>query len=185
MWKQAIEDNPDPTKFIPVPIVGFNELKYRIQCQEKETETHALYLAKVQRDLTELKQKHADSAATILGHKRKLADLSHRILNVCLHAIAMFCFETKNFTYCSFLHISYSQIIVKQEITRKIGVALTPEEEELRSKLENMQARVSAPTQYKGRLSELLSQMRMQRNQWNLTNTNDYALDPGRLLFFF
>lgn len=83
MWKQAIEDNPDPTKFIPVPIVGFNELKYRILCQEKETETHALYLAKVQRDLTELKQKHADSAATILGHKRKLADLSHRILNVC------------------------------------------------------------------------------------------------------
>lgn len=49
----------------------------------------------------------------------------------------------------------------------------------LRSKLENMQALVSAPTQYKGRLSELLSQMRMQRNQWNLANTVDYALDPG------
>lgn len=71
------------------------------------------------------------------------------------------------------------QIIVKQEITRKVGVALSPEEEELRSKLENMQALVQAPTQYKGRLSELLSQMRMQRNQWNLTNTVDYALDPG------
>lgn len=151
MWKQAITDNPDPTKFIPVPIVGFNELKWRIDCQEKETETHRLYLAKVQRDLTELKQKHIDATATILGHKRKLADLSHRIL----------------------------QIIVKQEITRKMGVALTPEEEELRSKLENMQARVSAPTQYKGRLSELLCQMRMQRHQYNMTNTSDYALDPG------
>lgn len=156
MWKQAIEDNPDSSKFIPVPIFGFNELKWRVQCQEKETETHMLYLAKVQKDLAELKQKHIDATATILGHKRKLADLSHRIL----------------------------QIIVKQEITRKIGVALTPEEEELRSKLENMQARVSAPTQYKGRLSELLCQMRMQRNQWNLSNTSDYALDPGEFLIF-
>lgn len=71
------------------------------------------------------------------------------------------------------------QIIVKQEITRKVGVALSPEEEVLRSKLENMQALVSAPTQYKGRLSELLSQMRMQRNQWNHANAVDYALDPG------
>lgn len=90
MWKQAIEDNPDPTKFIPVPIVGFDELKLRIQCQEKETETHALYLAKVQRDLTELKQKHIDATATILGHKRKLADLSHRILNVSLIMSAIY-----------------------------------------------------------------------------------------------
>lgn len=73
----------------------------------------------------------------------------------------------------------FFQIIVKQEITRKVGVALSPEEEMLRSKLENMQALVQAPTQYKGRLSELLSQMRMQRNQWNLSNTVDYALDPG------
>lgn len=42
-----------------------------------------------------------------------------------------------------------------------------------------MQALVSAPTQYKGLLSELLSQMRMQRNQWNLANPVDYALEPG------
>lgn len=47
----------------------------------------------------------------------------------------------------------------------------------LRSKLENMQALVSAPTQFKGRLSELLSQMRMQRNQWNNTIANEYTLD--------
>lgn len=70
---------------------------------------------------------------------------------------------------------------MKQEITRKAGVALSPDEEKLRSKLENMHALVSAPTQYKGLLSELLSQMRMQRNQWNLSNPIDYALEPGKL----
>lgn len=44
-----------------------------------------------------------------------------------------------------------------------------------------MQALVTAPTQYKGLLSELLSQMRMQRNQWNLANPVDYALEPGSI----
>lgn len=82
MWNQAKQDNPDPKKFIPVPIVGFNELKQRIKCQEKETEMHSLYLAKVQKDLEELKQKHIDATAKILAHKRKLADLSHQVLHV-------------------------------------------------------------------------------------------------------
>lgn len=69
--------------------------------------------------------------------------------------------------------------MVRQEYTRKLGVALSPEEEMLRSKLENMQALVSAPTQFKGRLSELLSQMRMQQNQWTAASGggNEYALD--------
>ncbi|CAD7013182.1 unnamed protein product [Ceratitis capitata] len=56
-----------------------------------------------------------------MEHKRKLAELSHNIL----------------------------KIIVKQECTRKIGLALTPDEEALRTKLENMQALVSAPTQFR------------------------------------
>lgn len=58
-----------------------------------------------------------------------------------------------------------------------MGVSFLPEEETLRSKLENMQALVSAPTQFKGRLSELLSQMRMQRNQWSHGSSNEYTLD--------
>lgn len=59
---------------------------------------------------------------------------------------------------------------------------MTPEEEILRSKLENMQVLVSAPTQFKGRLSELLSQMRMQRNQWHHAVGNGYTLDKGTCL---
>lgn len=82
MWNQAKLDNPDSKKFIPVPIIGFGELKRRIKYQEKETEMHLLYIAKVQKDLEEIKQKHIDAMAKISAHKRKLADLSHIILNV-------------------------------------------------------------------------------------------------------
>uniref|UniRef100_A0A1B0AGX9 Nucleoporin Nup54 alpha-helical domain-containing protein n=1 Tax=Glossina pallidipes TaxID=7398 RepID=A0A1B0AGX9_GLOPL len=149
MWRQAKLDNPDPSKFIPVPMIGFNELKWRIKCQENETETHALYLRKVEKDMAELRQRHAAAKAKIMEHKRKLAELGHTIL----------------------------KIIVKQECTRKVGLALTPEEERLRTKLENMQALVSAPTQYKGRISELLSQMRMQRNQYMLAGGSEYTID--------
>lgn len=150
MWRQAIEDNPDPTRLIPVPMIGFQELKWRTKCQESETEMHNQYLAKVSRDLENLKQRHTSSTAKIMECRRKFAELSHRIL----------------------------KIIVKQEITRKMGVAMSPEEEMLRSKLENMQALVSAPTQFKGRLSELLSQMRMQRDQWSHSGgSTEYKLD--------
>jgi nuclear pore complex protein Nup54 len=51
-----------------------------------------------------------------------------------------------------------------QESTRKADLALTPVEEVIKTKLENMHALVSAPTQFKGNLSELLSQMRMKRS---------------------
>lgn len=60
-----------------------------------------------------------------------------------------------------------------------MGSILTPEEEALRTKLQNMQAVVSAPTQFKGRLSELLSQIRMQRNQFSNNSIAEYAIDKN------
>ncbi|KAH8253108.1 hypothetical protein KR032_003611 [Drosophila birchii] len=148
MWRQANFDNPDARQFIPVPMIGFNDLKWRVKCQEHETDTHALYMKKVETELTELRQRHSTATATILEHKRKLAELGHRIL----------------------------RIIVKQECSRKVGTSLTPEEEAMRTKLQNMQAVVSAPTQFKGRLSELLSQMRMQQNQFSGNGGAEYAI---------
>ncbi|XP_055621029.1 probable nucleoporin Nup54 isoform X2 [Toxorhynchites rutilus septentrionalis] len=150
MWQQAKIDNPDPKRFIPVPMIGFQELKWRIKCQEGETGIHVSYLDKVEKEIEQLKQRHTNTTAKIMEHRRKFAELSHRIL----------------------------KIIVKQESTRKMGLGLSPEEEIIRSKLENMHALVSTPTQFKGKLSELLSQMRMQRNQWAHTGgINEYTLD--------
>lgn len=150
MWQQAKIDNPDPKRFLPVPMIGFQELKWRIKCQESETDLHVGYLAKVEKEIEQLKQRHTNTTAKIMEHRRKFAELSHRILKV----------------------------IVKQESTRKMGLALSPEEEQIRSKLENMHALVSTPTQFKGKLSELLSQMRMQRNQWaHAGGINEYTLD--------
>lgn len=82
MWQQAITENPDPKQLIPVAMLGFNELKWRIQCQEQETEAHSLYLRKLEKDLAEMKQKNVATTARILERKRKLAELTHNILKV-------------------------------------------------------------------------------------------------------
>lgn len=150
VWQQAKKDNPNSKKFIPVPIIGFSGLKWRIKCQEAETEAHSLYLQKLHRQIVDLQQRQNNTSAKIQDHKQKLAELSHRAL----------------------------KIIVKQESTRKAGIAFTPEEDNIRTKLEYMHTLVSAPTQFKGRLNELLSQVRMQRNQWHVGGAlNEYAID--------
>ena len=33
IWKQAVSDNPDSTKFIPVPLVGFKAIQSRVLAQ--------------------------------------------------------------------------------------------------------------------------------------------------------
>ena len=54
------------------------------------------------------------------------------------------------------------KVLVKQESTRKNGFTITQEEEQLRSQLESIQAEIETPTQFKGRLNEVLSQVSCQ-----------------------
>jgi len=36
LWRQAQLDNPDPKRFLPVPMIGFKSLQTRIKCQEMQ-----------------------------------------------------------------------------------------------------------------------------------------------------
>lgn len=40
LWQQAILDNPDPERLIPVPMIGFRELHRRLKFQEQQTKLH-------------------------------------------------------------------------------------------------------------------------------------------------
>ena len=51
-----------------------------------------------------------------------------------------------------------------QETTRKLGFAIQYDEEKIGARLETLQGQLSIPTQYKGRISELLSQLRFMQN---------------------
>ena len=71
----------------------------------------------------------------------------------------------------------YIKVLVRQEITRKVGLSLKPEEETLTRRFEAMHSQISAPTQYKGRISEMLSQLRMRRHI-DIQNQERYTMDP-------
>nr|CAI5859905.1 unnamed protein product [Callosobruchus analis] len=133
MWQAAVQDNPNPKKYIPVPINGFSDLRARMLHQEHQTGLHQAFLDKVNKDIAELKTKHSSSIAQIAELKQKFLEMQHRILRV----------------------------LVKQESTRKVGIAIQPEEELLRGRFEMMHAQLNNPKQFKGQLNELLSNVKM------------------------
>uniref|UniRef100_UPI00398F4961 nucleoporin p54 isoform X1 n=1 Tax=Pristiophorus japonicus TaxID=55135 RepID=UPI00398F4961 len=153
IWEQAKVDNPDPEKLIPVPMVGFKELLRRLKFQEQMTKQHQSRLDIISEDVNELQKNQATTVAKIAQYKRKLMDQAHKVL----------------------------QVLIKQEIQRKAGYAIQAEEEQLRVQLDTIQCELNAPTQFKGRLNELMSQIRMQNHVGAVRSEERYSVD-GDLL---
>ena len=40
LWQQAKLDNPDPDRYIPVPMIGFKELQRRLRHQAEQTKAY-------------------------------------------------------------------------------------------------------------------------------------------------
>ncbi|KAG8593433.1 hypothetical protein GDO81_000829 [Engystomops pustulosus] len=153
IWDQAKIDNPDPDRLIPVAMVGFKELLRRLKVQDQMTKQHQTRLDIISEDISELQKNQATTMAKIAQYKRKLMELSHRVL----------------------------QVLIKQEVQRKSGFAIQAEEEQLRVQLDTIQSELNAPTQFKGRLNELMSQIRMQNHFGAVRSEEKYYVD-GDLL---
>jgi len=137
LWEQAKKDNPDPQRLIPMAITGFSELKKRQKLQEHETLQHQKRISLISEEIAELQNNHATTMAKLAQFKRKHLELSHRIL----------------------------EVMVKQECLRKSGYSVQADEEQLRVQLECLQAELNAPSQFKARLNEMMSQIRLRQSQ--------------------
>ncbi|KAK7131730.1 hypothetical protein R3I94_016762 [Phoxinus phoxinus] len=73
------------------------------------------------------------------------------------------------------------QVLIKQEVQRKSGYAIQLDEEHLRVQLETIQSELNAPTQFKGRLNELMSQIRMQNHFGAVRSEERYRVDADLL----
>ncbi|XP_005112153.1 nucleoporin p54 isoform X2 [Aplysia californica] len=149
LWEQAKLDNPDPEKYIPVPMIGFKELQRRLRHQAEQTKLYQQRLDVIAGDLTDLQTQHSTMLSKLEDCKRKDLELGHRLLKV----------------------------IVKQEVYRKMGYAIQVEEETLKVQLEQLQGELNHPTQFKGRLNELMSQMRMQIQTGSGRSEQGYNMD--------
>jgi nuclear pore complex protein Nup54 len=137
LWAQAKLENPDPNRFIPVPLVGFAALNERFKLQEKETQQHKMRLKLITDDVSALERHVTETKSKLDECKRKHIALSNRVL----------------------------KIMISQEVIRKRGYPIQAEEDQLRAKLENIQSELNAPTKFQGCLNELMSQLRQMQSQ--------------------
>uniref|UniRef100_A0A6A7G474 Nucleoporin p54 isoform X1 n=3 Tax=Hirondellea gigas TaxID=1518452 RepID=A0A6A7G474_9CRUS len=134
IWSQGKRDNPDPMKYLPVPLVGFQELQARFKAQETESTLLQGQIDRIAEDVCSVQSRQATLNDQLAECNRKQKQMAHRVL----------------------------QLLVRQECARKRGVPIDGNEEQLRIRLENLQSQLMAPTQYMGKVNELLSQMSAQ-----------------------
>ncbi|XP_050665364.1 probable nucleoporin Nup54 [Leptidea sinapis] len=151
LWKQAQADNPDPENYIPVPMIGFTELKFRAQRQSEQASLQASYLRQAAHTLSELRVRRASSVASLANLAARFHSMRHSLLT----------------------------IIARREVVGRVGVTLSPEEEALRLRLQELGSQLSSPPLYNGRLNELLCAVRLQRSASAGVPSERYQLDPG------
>ncbi|KAL9648399.1 hypothetical protein ABK040_014021 [Willaertia magna] len=153
-WKQAMIQNPDPTKLVPVPARGFRDVTQRVEQQQKRVEVLNQFVKHLDSKVNECKRKHEVDALTKIEQiKQRHMDLSTRIL----------------------------KIQRKLEVLMQQGVGIRNEDISLRNKLNTLQRELHKPNQYRGRLNELVPQVNYYLQQSNLLmNTDKNLIDEER-----
>lgn len=137
VWELAKQNNPDPKKFIPIPLIGFQALNERFKMQQFETQQQRARLQQLSDQVSEM-QKHVAAMKSKLEEcRRKKVVLGNRVLKV----------------------------LIMQEIENRRGFPIQADEEKLRSRMENILSELHAQTKYKGCLNELMSQLKQVQNQ--------------------
>jgi len=116
LWTQVINDNPNSSRMVPVLANGFEDLKARGSWQEEQITAQKNKIMELDSRLNSLmKKQDLDVTSQLSEIQRQQLKLSHRII----------------------------QIMRKMETARKSGQKLSPNEEALRNKLQNLVARLS------------------------------------------
>lgn len=123
--------------------------------KEKETSRHGASLDGLAKEITELKTRVSETSQVLKEQKRKVIGIQHRVL----------------------------KILISQECSRKKGFALQPDEERLGMQLESIHNELSIPTHFRGRLNELLSQIRMRHSMFTAEEkmVERYNIEPSVL----
>ncbi|KAI0772999.1 nucleoporin complex subunit 54-domain-containing protein [Trametes elegans] len=133
LWQKAVRENPDPSCFVPVIATGFDDLQKRVEAQTQQAAAHQEKLKELQQRIAALTQRHQLSNASRLQRASALqTQLTHRVIKLVQH-----------------LHLL---------IPALRSSALRPEEEALRTVLEEIDDEVRRPGgtgRIRGKLNEL------------------------------
>ncbi|KII91613.1 hypothetical protein PLICRDRAFT_51753 [Plicaturopsis crispa FD-325 SS-3] len=129
LWQKAVRENPDRSCLVPVVAVGFDDLQQRVNAQSQQAASHQEKLKELKSRIEALSQRHDVSNASRLHRAAALqTQLQHRLLQLTQH-----------------LHLL---------IPALRSSAIRPEEEALRTALEEIEEEIRAG-RMRGKLNEL------------------------------
>ncbi|RXW20852.1 hypothetical protein EST38_g4994 [Candolleomyces aberdarensis] len=128
-WEKAVQGNPDPSCFVPVVALGFDDIRERVEAQSKQADDHQQKLKDLKTRLETLSSRHSVSNVARLQRATTLqTQITHRLLQLIQH-----------------LHLMIPAVR---------SSAIRPEEEQLRGKLEEIEDELR-----KGRVKAKLNEL--------------------------
>ncbi|KAF8909698.1 nucleoporin complex subunit 54-domain-containing protein [Gymnopilus junonius] len=114
LWEKAVRENPDPSCLVPVLAVGFDDLRARIDAQAAQSASHIQKLNEAKSRLAALRTQHdVSNSSRLLRAASVQTQVTQRLMRLIQH-----------------LHLLIPAVR---------SSALTPEEEALRGKLEELE----------------------------------------------
>jgi len=133
-----MEQNPDKGHLTPVLAEGFKDLKTRLEAQHKAQTDHKKAIDDIKQYIEELKQTHTlDVTVSWEEYKTKQMNVASKVLD----------------------------LMIRLELLRHRQQSIQRGEEQFRTQIENIQRELNQPDQYKSRLSEVVSRVRMQEDR--------------------
>lgn len=154
IWQQACMDNPFPDSAVPVPLVGFADLRRRKLDQIAFNQQQSNVLKQIGKKVQELKTGQLNITQKVNQLKRKQVEISHRVLKV----------------------------LRRQEVHRRSGFAIGADEEALRCGLERIWAELTSPRGLRVRFQDALSNFKLNTNApdgGNKENSLNSNTDPA------
>ncbi|XP_015789470.1 nucleoporin p54 isoform X2 [Tetranychus urticae] len=136
IWNQAKLNNPDPEKFIPVPLIGFAALNERFKLQEQEVQQQRLQLKLIMDEIENITKSIAVIKILVEECKRKNVLLSNRVLS----------------------------LMVWQMVKRRRFYPVQAYEDQLRAKLEDLQREINEQGKLKSNLNDLMIKLKQLQN---------------------
>ncbi|OBZ88505.1 Nucleoporin nup44 [Choanephora cucurbitarum] len=133
-WDAAQAANPDPKTMVPALAIGFDDIQKRMDQQQRLSDAHNAKLDEIQILLKEIQRKsQLETTKKIEEYKRRHMQTAQRLVTL----------------------LKYAQVL------RNKGLSITPDEEHMRSRLEDIQDQLQRSEQFHGKLSQLWAQLQL------------------------
>lgn len=132
LWQAALAANPDPSRQVPVPANGFDDLHKRKQTQSARVKDHVAVLTSLQADISSIQHNVTSQLTTKLAaYRRRHRELARKLLRVAA--------------------------TVEMAASRAdSSPPLFPVESDRRKRLETIAQAIATPAEFKDKLSDLV-----------------------------